>query len=94
MSISEEYGERFTILGSILLCLMSFLQACILGEQFKHKPPADVIGDVEFGIEVAALLPGFINPAKLAGEIPAIVVGVLDVIMGLAGAVGIVLANS
>jgi hypothetical protein len=35
LSISEEYGERFTILGSILLCLMSFLQAVILGEQSK-----------------------------------------------------------
>ncbi len=94
LSVSEEFGERFTILGSILLCLMSFLQACILGEQFKNKPPADVIGDVVFGIEVAALLPGFVNPAKLAGEIPAIVVGVLDAIMGVAGAVAIFLANS
>ena len=94
LSISDQYGERFTILGSILECLMSFLQACILGEQFKNKPPADVIGDVVFGINVADLLPGFVNPAKLVGEVPAIVVGVLDVIMGLAGAVGIFLANS
>ncbi|MBV9542884.1 MAG: hypothetical protein JOY61_00720, partial [Chloroflexi bacterium] len=94
LSVSAGVGERFTILGSVLLSVMSFLQACTLGEQFKQKPPPDVIGDVEFGIEVAALLPGFINPAKLVGEIPAIVVGLLDVIMGLAGAVGIFLANS
>ena len=55
--------------------------------EFGVQPPPNVINQVALGVTMAALLPGLINPLKLASEIGAMVVAVLDVVMGLAVAV-------
>jgi hypothetical protein len=64
----------------------------VLGVQFGVEPPPDVVGNAVLGIGMAALLPGIINPIKLASIILAAVVAVLDVVMGLAGAVAILVS--
>jgi len=91
VSFDPAAGERATILGSLLLAILSFFLAVTLGQEFKDTPGPDIIDDAEFGLEVAALLPGFLNPAKLISVILAAGVAILDVVMGFAGATEILI---
>jgi hypothetical protein len=73
--------------GPTMLAALSFMQAIVLGVQFKTSPPSSTVGDAALGISIATLLPGTINPAKLESAVGQALVVSLDVIMGLAGCV-------
>jgi hypothetical protein len=70
-----------------MLTALSIGQIFVLSIEFGVQPPPNLINQAALGVAMAALLPGLINPLKLATEVGAIVVAVLDVIMGLAVAV-------
>ena len=74
-------------LSSSMESALSLMEAIIMGAQFHDNPPTNGIGDAAFGLNIAALLPGFINPVKLNSETGAIVVAACDVIFGVVGCV-------
>ena len=74
-------------LGPSLESALSLIDAIITGCQFHDSPPPNGIGDAALGLDIASLLPGFINPVKLNGEEGAIVVAASDVIFGIVACV-------
>jgi hypothetical protein len=61
---------------------MSLIEAIIAGVQYHDNPPTNGIANAVLGLDIAACLPGFINPIKLNSELGAIVVAASDVIFG------------
>jgi hypothetical protein len=74
-------------LGPALESALSLLAAVLAGCEFHDNPPTNGIGDAALGLDIAALLPGLINPLKLNGEEGAIVVAACDVIFGIVACV-------
>jgi hypothetical protein len=87
MTFDETLSDQLTYFVPGMLTALSIGQILIMSIEFGVDPPPDLISKAALGVSMAALLPSLINPAKLASEIGAIVVAVLDVVMGLAVAV-------
>ena len=87
MNFDPGLSEELTAFVPAMLTALSIGQIFVLSIEFGVQPPPNVINQVALGVTMAALLPSLINPLKLASEIGAVVVAVLDVVMGLAVAV-------
>ena len=86
-AIPELSAATDSELSSGLESALSLIQAVITGNQFHDNPPTNGIGDAALGLEIASLLPGVINPAKLQSGEGAIVVAACDVIFSIVGCV-------
>jgi len=87
MTFDPGLSEELTYFVPAMLTALSIGQIFVLSIEFGVQPPPNLIGEAALGVTMAALLPGLINPLKLASEPGAVVVAVLDVVMGLAVAV-------
>ena len=87
MTFEPWLSAELTEFVPAMLTALSIGQIFVLSIEFGVQPPPDLIHKAALGVTMAALLPSLINPVKLASEIGAIVVAVLDVVMGLAVAV-------
>jgi hypothetical protein len=67
-------------IGAMLGIQQLMLTATRFGEQQQHN----VVEDVDFGFHLAGCLVAIANPVKFLGTVGAILVAVLDVVMGLA----------
>ena len=63
------------------------IQAIVTVSEFHDNPSPNTLGDAALGLDIAALLPGVINPVKLNGEEAAIVVAACDVVFGIVACV-------
>jgi hypothetical protein len=91
MSDALAQYESLGRLGPALLSGLSIAQLLVLGLQWDPDygvAPTNPVGDAALGISMVSALPGVINPLKLESEVGALVVSVLDVVMGIAAGVG------
>jgi hypothetical protein len=88
--------QVLTYLGPVLLGVLSAGQLAIFVLQFVKRPPSDPMGDAILGLSIATTVPGIVNVFKLAPPfpVPAAAVALLDVAMGLVGAVILGLEDS
>jgi hypothetical protein len=97
---SIDFGEAGNALnlgglGAGLLSALSMAQLLVQGLQWDPTygvVPTNPLADAALGIDMVTALPGVINPIKMVGEIPPLVVAALDVIMGVAAGVAGVLS--
>ena len=82
-------------LGTALESALSVAELLVLGLYWDSdygEAPTNPLADAALGINMITTLPGLINPIKLLNGLAAIVVAVLDVVMGIAAGVAEVLS--
>ena len=92
--ISSETKALLPKIVPWIMCILSLVLMCVAGVAYSEHTHPSVGDDVAFGYTVASCVPGFFNPITLFGKYGEILVAALDLVMGVAVGVLIIIKSA